>query len=224
MKTFPSYEDQSDAEISRVNKGLGNLPSFSDDLADEAAFNEANDVVRVLKGAIAELEENRKRIKQPFFDAGKAIDKTFRDAMQPIQDRMDTILRRMSDYQRRVEQERREAERAAREAAEKQRKALEAKAAKAEEKGDFEKAMNLEEQALASSVPEPAAPPPPKTKGISTRRRYVWDLVNLEKIPAEYLTLDEKAIGQVVRALGKKAESTIPGIRVREETTTQVRK
>ena len=52
----------------------------------------------------------------------------------------------------------------------------------------------------------------PKVKGISTRKKWSFEIVDAAKIPREYLVPNEVAIGGVVRAL--KGATNIPGIRV----------
>jgi len=61
----------------------------------------------------------------------------------------------------------------------------------------------------------------PPARGISFRSAWTYEIVDSELIPREYLTPDLGAIGKVVRAL--KGETRIPGIRVYETKTTQVR-
>lgn len=53
----------------------------------------------------------------------------------------------------------------------------------------------------------------PKLKGTVVRNRYDFDIVDVNKIPREYLIVDTAAIGKVVRAL--KDKTNIPGIKVK---------
>lgn len=55
----------------------------------------------------------------------------------------------------------------------------------------------------------------PQTKGVAATTRYAFRVVNADLIPREYMVPDEKAIGQIVRALKEKTK--IPGIEVYPE-------
>ncbi len=53
--------------------------------------------------------------------------------------------------------------------------------------------------------------------GISYRESWKFEIINPDAVPREYLTIDDKKIGGVVRAL--KNETRIPGVRVWVEKT-----
>jgi hypothetical protein len=73
------------------------------------------------------------------------------------------------------------------------------------------------EEAIAAAVPEPeqitlAAPVNPKTAGVSSRRNYKFNLVDVNKLPPEYIKpreADMVKIGGVVRSQ-KEATSIVP--------------
>lgn len=72
-------------------------------------------------------------------------------------------------------------------------------------------------QERASSVVAPVLPAaPPKVSGLSSRQVWKYRVKNLSLVPREYLMLDEKKTGGVVRAM--KADTNIPGIEVYPET------
>lgn len=56
----------------------------------------------------------------------------------------------------------------------------------------------------------------PKVAGTSARTSWKYEIVDSSKIPHEYMIIDEKAIGVVVRA--QKEHTSIPGVRVYSET------
>lgn len=116
---------------------------------------------------------------------------------------------------------REERERAEREAKEESERLALEDALQLEEEGEHEAA----EAALASPLPVAPryVPPPPvaphvaQVAGVSMRQTYKWRVIDEKLVPRQYLCLDEKAIGGVVRAMG--AKTNIPGIEVYPETT-----
>jgi hypothetical protein len=116
---------------------------------------------------------------------------------------------------------RRQAEQEAQEAA--HRAEVERKLAEAvslEQQGD--------KQAADQVMAEPVYVPPviipktvPKVQGISYTERWNWSLVDINKVPREFLKLDEVKVGQVARAM--KSAANIPGIRVYSEKTVSGR-
>jgi hypothetical protein len=61
----------------------------------------------------------------------------------------------------------------------------------------------------------------PKAKGVSMRKKWVWDIVDESQIPRQYLEVNTKAINRVVAAMGDR--TTISGIQIREDTVVSVR-
>ena len=61
----------------------------------------------------------------------------------------------------------------------------------------------------------------PKLDGISTSKRYKFNVINRKAVPVEYYTLDMVKIGKVVRDKGM--DANIPGIEVIEEVGLTVR-
>lgn len=93
------------------------------------------------------------------------------------------------------------------------------KAIRAESSGDVELSKEiLAEVVTAAAVVIPKMEMP---KGISIRETWKFRVVDQSKIPREYLTVNEMAIGQVVRALKK--ETRIPGIEIYCEKTVSGR-
>jgi len=73
--------------------------------------------------------------------------------------------------------------------------------------------------------PEPPAPPPepaaPKTEGVHTVTEWHFEVTDPQAVPREYLVVDEKKIGQVVRAM--KGDTDIPGVKVWSTQGVRVR-
>lgn len=109
------------------------------------------------------------------------------------------------------QQQQREAEAAARRA-EEERILAEAKAA--EDAGDNEAAQAIIEQPVVAPVVivQTAAP---KLEGVSFRENWTFQITDETKIPREFLVVDAKKIGQVVKAM--KGMTNIPGVRAYAE-------
>lgn len=161
-------------------------------------------------------------------------------AHQREQDRIREEAERQAAEAARREREKLEREAAAeREKARKAQEAAEAKARALEEAGKAERAEQMRQQAAeraaaaeaeaqakaAAAAAMPTAPvvhvAAPAAKGISTRENWKFEIVDPALVPREYLVVDEKAIGQVVRAL--QSRTNIPGVRVYAEQTIAAR-
>jgi len=157
------------------------------------------------------------------------------------QDRKDREARRLAEEK--ANRERAELERKARE----ERAAAEAKARvdrdaarKAEEDGRLAEAARLRNTAAATvekaeakaeklldraadvvAAPPPVSAAPAKTKGVSDRRVWRYEITNRELVPAEFRVIDERRIADRVKSL--KGDTRIPGVRVWDEADFSVR-
>lgn len=67
----------------------------------------------------------------------------------------------------------------------------------------------------AGTAPVALVPPAaaaPKAEGVTFTERWDYEVTDLSLVPREYLMIDDKKVGAVVKAM--KAETPIPGIRV----------
>jgi hypothetical protein len=98
--------------------------------------------------------------------------------------------------------------------------------------GDTAKAAHLLNQAslpaptLAAMIPTPPPPAPvatapPKIAGVYSATTWTFDITDESQVPREYLMLDLKKIGAVVRAM--KDKTSIAGITARPESGMRVR-
>ena len=106
------------------------------------------------------------------------------------------------------------------EEARQQLEAQKAAEAKAEEDARLLEATGDTEAAEAVRTEPVVAPvvviaPVAKPNGIATQSIWRYRVTNANAIPREYLAIDEKKIGAVVRAM--KAATNIPGVEVYEE-------
>lgn len=155
--------------------------------------------VEALKQASAkhrEIDAARKKATGPLDVAKKQIQEWFRPALDNLDGAILSIRRAIAAYE--AEQKRREAEAAAAYA-----RALPAEKAEAK-------------AALVSAFETSVE----KIDGVAKRTIWKFEVIDEKQIPREYLVVDEKRIGGVVRAM--KGEVVIPGVRVYAETSLAI--
>lgn len=181
-----------------------------------ADYQVAGEELKRVKDAQKKLDELRRGMTRPLDAAKKAIMDFFRGPEEKLARAEAGIKRAMLTYSQAEEKKRREAQARAEEAARKERERLEAQAAKAAAAGKVEKAAILE-QAAAATVAPIAVPEPAKVAGVSMREVWKFEVVDPAAVPREFLVVDEKKIGAIVKAL--KGDTNIAGIRVYVEKT-----
>ena len=133
---------------------------------------------------------------------------------EPVEQATKRVKRLMADYDaeqeriRKAEQLRLEAEARARE---EERKLNEAIAVAATDPVQADAIM--EETIIVAPVILPKSTP--KVEGMVYREIWKFEITDAGKIPRQFMTPDEKAIGGVVRSL--KGQTNIPGVRVYSE-------
>ena len=210
MDFFRPFSDRlDDAEI-HVKKALTDYATEQKRIADEAARVERQ-----------RAEKEAKRLREEAEEADRKAAAKERERLAELQ--------RKEDERAAEEAKRLAAERAAAKTEEDEQRAKEQEEAaearrqreqdrlhqerldsEAEQRERTARAETLETRAeTVSTAPVATAP---KVKGISTRKKWSFEIVDVDKIPREYLVPNEVAIGGVVRAL--KGATNIPGVRV----------
>jgi hypothetical protein len=187
-------------------------------IVDEASYKRAAETLKSCKALQKKIEGFFAPLVAAANDTVKKIRDEMKRNLEPVLV-VDAELRKSTaawiaeqERQKAAEEHRRATEAAkARQAAEEQRKA----------EADF-----LAEVGLADTVPEAPiiiaeAVPEIEKAGIGYRENWKFIIENEDKIPREYMMVDEKKIGQVVRAL--KDQARIPGVRVYVEKSAIVR-
>lgn len=184
---------------------------------DAATVGKAADFVKQIGAAAKGTEDARAKTKQPFLDAGKMIDATFKAVSDPLLALKKRIEGKIGEYQRKVEaEERRRREEEARRAAEDAAK----KEAEAQTKDALDEAIEAHAEA-AKAKAAVAAPPQEiaRARGdfgsvATTRTAWKHEITNATKIPREYLMPNDAAIKAAVKA----GVREIAGIRIYQET------
>lgn len=183
-------------------------------------YNHLTTALKEIKGRIKDLTDKRKEITGPIDKAKKAVMDLFRNPINLYTQAENNIKSAMITYTdeqeaaRKKEEDRLRREAVAREKKEKEK--LKKKAIKADEKGDTDKAEELRDQAEDVKVAAPIMPSNiGKVSGITYKTTWKFKVVDVNKIPREYLIPDEKAIREVVEATKGKLE--IEGIEIYSE-------
>lgn len=189
--------------------------------------NLASEVGRAIAGLCKRAEEFFKPMKQAAAATHKEICAKENAILQPLEEAKRHLSREIGAFDQRAEKERlaeqarlqEEARKNAQAAADllAQENAI-ADAIDLERDGDVAGAMAV----LNNPAPVPLYVPPvivqrevPKTQGVSGAVIWKFKIDDESRIPREYLVVDEKALGAVVRAM--KDKTSIPGISVYPE-------
>lgn len=179
-------------------------------------LNDASDLLSWIAANKKRLEKQRVFLTKPLVDHQRAINGQFKDWMDPLNQADRAVRQKVLAYQR-----------------EEERKAAEARAAEEKRQREEQERLAAEREASGDASPmEPAAPQPvaeaPQAPERSTRSslgtttvRKVWtfEIEDESAIPREYLAVDEKKIGAVVKA----GVRSIPGVRIYQTDSLAVR-
>lgn len=186
------------------------------EISDAPSFEKAGEFLVDVKTLRKAISDHHQPVIEAAHKAHKAALAAKKSYDEPLAEAERIVKGSMTTYQREEERKRRELEAKLR--AEAQKLEDERRLAKAEE---LEKAGNsaAAEAVIEKPVVAPAisvAPAAPKVAGVSTRKSWDFRITDESLIPREYLSVDEKKIRGVVRALG--AEAKIAGVEVFERS------
>jgi len=177
---------------------------------------EAGDFLRQLKTVTKRIDDEVGPTVKKAHEAHKSALDLLNRLKKPLLEAEQTVKRKISQYFDAEEQKRREQERLLRQQQlkmEEERRLQEAEMLERQNKHEEAAAVIEEKIELAPVVVQTAAP---KLEGVATRKKWSWRVVDHDKIPHDYLMIDEKKINGIVRAM--QGGTKIPGIEVYEET------
>jgi hypothetical protein len=177
-------------------------------------YLQAADYLLAIKALLNDTEADRVRMVAPLLRDQRQINADARAISAPLEEAETAIKTAMDAYIKEQEDLRLEEQRRADEAARKQQQKLQQQATKAIESGKVDKAVDLEQRAAAVVAPV-IQRQAPKVTGIVPKKAWKFEVVDPAKVPREYLAVDEKKIGAVVRAL--RGDTQIAGVRVWSE-------
>ena len=168
-------------------------------IGSQIDLDNADTVLTAIKSKIKELEKSKKELTEPLEKVKKRVIELYRQPMDMLYQAEKLLKRSILFFHDKQEKERLAKE-------EKLRQRMEAKAQKAEEKGELERAEELREESLLQSV----APAIEKPKSISFQDRWYASVINEAQVPNEYKIVDVKKLDAVARAT--KGSISIPGV------------
>lgn len=190
-------------------------------IATEVDLNTASLYYKKFGTIGKDLESVRKQIVKPLTDAKKTIDDFFKAISQLKDGEESRIKGLIENYLRRLRQL--EEAKKAKEAEERRRE--EAKRAEerrlAEEQG--EEVVEEEQQGIEIEVVEPQEKLSDKNIfGVTSQRKKTFQVVDLNKVPREFLMLDEKKVAELRKNYDFEVkEEVIPGIKFTFEETVR---
>ncbi len=206
-------------ELQQLEKRAGDLPaqvrSLGPKIQDQATLERVNKAKLYIRELRNEVRKVFEPMKKKAYAAYKEILNQYKKVEAPIieaEKYCDRLLAEWFAEQRRI---REEAERKRLEAIRKQKEEEERKlreALEAENAGKKEEAEKIINQVIEAKPPEVKTPEKPKLKGVYSRIDYDFEIVDVTKIPREYMIPDETLIRKVIRA--SKGKVVIPGIKV----------
>lgn len=207
---------RSDSAVVAIQPEVSKITAFAQSIVIKTVdgYQQASDYLKSVKGLLRQIEDARTRVTKPLNEALRQVNSQAKEASAPLLTAETQIKRAMLTYSAEQERIRREEQRKAEEAARKERERIEAQAAKAAAAGKVERAAQLEERA-ATVVAPVIQREAPKVAGVSMREVWRFEVTDPAAVPREYLTVDEKKIGAVVRAL--KGDTQIAGVCVWKE-------
>lgn len=194
--------------LALYNEAVG-LQQYADRRAIQSVedIGAATDDLGLISKLKRAIEAKRKEYVDPINAHLKAVNEAFKALLAPVEQADAITRRKILDYKR-------EEQRKADEAAEINRLRLEASRREA--------ALNDGELSQPTQLVEIPAAPPAKvhaqTADLGTAKVWKWELIDIARVPAEYLMVDTVKVGKVVRA----GVRDIPGVRIYSEDTLRV--
>lgn len=194
------------------------------EIIDQQTLEAAVTLLKVVKVKASMIEDERKKLKAPILEAGKAVDTLFKLPLKTCSMAENVLKMMINVYMSEQERKREKAEALAREAADNERRRLEKLAENAKKRGDEEKAKAFQAREEAVVIPEVA--PPERVSGISQTETWKAELVDFPALvkaaakgflPAmDCLHFNSVEASRKARVL--RGSMDIPGIKAIKET------
>lgn len=206
-------------ELQQLERRAGNLPaqvrSLGPKIQDQATLERVNKAKLYIRELRNEVRKVFEPMKKKAYAAYKEILDQYKKVEAPIIEAEKYCDRLLAEWFAEQRRQREEAERKRLEAIRKQKEEEERKlreALEAENAGKKEEAEKIINQVIETKPPEVKTPEKPKLKGVYSRIDYDFEIIDVTKIPREYMIPDETLIRKVIRA--SKGKVVIPGIKV----------
>lgn len=210
-------DEKSTALVAQIEQNYSGIKPLI--ITNELQATEMDDILSQIKKYYKEVEDKRKELKAPIIASGKALDAFFDKPKQTLDNAMQIISRSILDYRRRIAEEARKAQEELNRKAEEERRKLAERADKAEEKGKDDKAELL--RMKADAVVAPVINAEVKLDKSVIVKTWKYEVVDIDKLPREYMIPDDSKIGKMVRASGGTLK--IEGVRIYPEETLRAK-
>src|SRR5574343_346479 len=184
-------------------------------VSDNDSMTLADNTVESIGALIKEIDGTFKPLADKAFQAHRSITAKWKEVKQPLEDAKTYLVNQVKAYQRKVREEAEAEQRRLAEIARKQEEERRlAEAIEAEQCGNVEEAQAIIEEEMF--VPTPIVRPDvPKVDGRKYATKWSWKVTDINKVPREYLIVDQIKMNGIVRAM--KGQTRISGIEVFEE-------
>lgn len=202
-------------DISAATPKINNfvLCAKSTTIEDDEHYRSASELLRGGKRLRKYIEEFYKPTKDALNDAKNKLMQAIKAHTALLAEGEKILIVKISEYHAQKEKERRERERKLQEEMKKkQEDALLEEAERTQDESILDRQIITPAIKIENSA---------KAEGVSYRGVYCYEIVDPELIPREYLMVDDKKIGQIVRAT--KATINIPGVKVWKDKSTVIR-
>ncbi len=194
-------------------------------VTDAGTAEAAGRLVKEVRGLAATIDKNRKKMKSPVLELGRAIDAAAEKALEPLEQAANALerqvgaffaeekrkadearaedARKQAEAKRKIEEAQRAAEEAARKASEAKTKAQREAAAKAAQEA-LKKASEAAQEALQAAPSLPAVAPVQAVTGFKMREEISFKIPDFSAIPPQLLPMvlqvNEKAVKEAIEA------------------------
>lgn len=199
-------------------------------IRDQDDYKNAAEELTRLKAVLKDIDSRRRELTKPLDDEKKRVMDYVRPFTDALSNAENLIKQGLIEYEEEQERKRRLAEAEAEERRRKEQERLEARAEKAEAAGHVEKADALREQAATAVVAAPVPAAPVKAAGISTRKVYSAECVDIKAlakavvdgvVAPNAIQADQKFLNQMATAL--KDNFSMPGCKLIVSTSMAAR-
>jgi ParB-like chromosome segregation protein Spo0J len=201
---------QADPELSNSAKRmLAQAQSIT--VTSVAEYEDAAVVLQTLTAREKELEDKKAELWNPLAKLTKGVQSLFNPPLKVLEQAKNVVKEKMGAYANEQRNIALAAQQRADQEAEDARQALLAKAERAADAGNQARAEVLEARAQSVQAPTIESQTP-KVAGVQLRERWLFEVTDPDKVPREYLMVDERLIRAEVNA--KEALAKIPGVRI----------
>lgn len=201
-------------------------------ITNDLQCDRAMGILASVRAAMREVEKQRKHLKEPILESGRRIDKEAKKLLDPLEREESNIARMIETYAtakrvREAAEREKERLRLEQEAAALQAEAV-AMLVNAGSDDEVQAAIDLADagtEAVAMVKTAIAKGSDIKTDAGSTRKVYQYELVDITKVPEEYLVPPEERLarGKLFALERAGAPIDIPGMRKVEGTSIRTR-